>query len=286
MLSVGFWNAKQGIAGYPAIVDFARDVAGDAGLSGPTGETLLCVGEPGTLDAVGLLAALRAADPTRLWWTHTSTSGRFLLAATIDQATFQTYPEGGAALPCLITRTVGGNNETFLVWFVHLAAAVGVGDRNIHTLTTGLALRAAVEATETTAVTGKSILIGDFNMRPYDAGMVAPAALHATPCRTAARRARVISGIARPYFYNPCWELLGNWEATRQPGTFYWLDPTDSVRWHLIDQMLIRPSIANVLRGRIPRILTKVGTNELVTRRGVARRDISDHLPIVASLSI
>jgi hypothetical protein len=50
--------------------------------------------------------------------------------------------------------------------------------------------------------------------------------------------------------------------------------------------MLIRPSIANVLRGRIPRILTKVGTNELVTRRGVARRDISDHLPIVASLSI
>jgi|GEM_PF-2654877 len=281
MLSVGFWNTKKGKAGYPAAVDFAIGAAGDATLSGVAGETLLCLGEPGPLNEAGLLAALQTADPGRPWWTQMSTSGRFLLASTVDRATFRTFTEG-PAFPCQLTR----RGQQYLVCFVHLASSQGAGDRSIHTLQTGQALREAVARAEVDAVTDKSILLGDFNMRPYDAGMVAPLALHAAACRVASRKPRKIGGITRPYFYNPCWELLGNWGSTRQPGTFYWLDPTDSVRWHLIDQLLIKPSIARLLREPTPRILTQVGPRLLVNSKGVIKKAVSDHLPIVASLSI
>lgn len=285
MLSVGFWNVLKGIAGYAPLVSFACDVAADAALSGLVGETLLCFTEVGPLNEAGLLAALSAADPQRPWWTRRSTSGKFILVGTIPIAAWQNLPEGGGAWPNLITRPVNGLNETFLVWFVHLASPLGSSDLSRHTTQTARNLRYTVEAAEL-QLAAQSVLIGDFNMRPYDAGMVDPTALNAAPCLLEASRTRVIAGTRNPHFYNPCWELLGNRDSSRQPGTFRRNDRTDCVRWWLIDQLLIRPAIASRLTARTPRILTKVGEISLVTARGAAKKNISDHLPIVASLSI
>lgn len=285
MLSVGFWNVLKGSAGYAPLVSFAQEVTADAALSGPTGETLLCFTEVGSLNEVGLLAALQAANPLRPWWTRASTSGKFILVGTIPIATWQNQPEGGGGWPSLVTRSANGVNETFLIWFVHLASPMGSSDRSRHTVQTGQALRGAVEAIELNTA-AQSVLIGDFNMRPYDSGMVDPTALNAAPCRLEARRPRVVAEVSHPHFYNPCWELLGNRESNRQPGTHRRNDRTDSVRWWLIDQLLIRPSIAGKLAARTPRILTEVGGTQLVTPRGAVNKSISDHLPIVASLSI
>lgn len=275
----------KGAAGYAPLVSLAQEVTADAALSGPTGETLLCFTEVGPLNEIGLLAALRAANPHRPWWTRTSNSGKFIMVGTIPIAACQSRPEGGGAWPSLITRSSNGTNETFLIWFVHLASPLGSGDHSRHTTQTAQALRSAVEATELNTL-AESVLIGDFNMRPYDAGMVDPTALNAAPCRHEARRPRKIAGIDYPHFYNPCWELLGNRDSNRQPGTHRRNDRTDSVRWWLIDQLLIRPMIAGKLVARTPQILTEVGGTRLVTPRGNANKNISDHLPIVAALSI
>ena len=267
-------------------MQFALDMVTNPALSGVGGETLLCISEPGALNQNKLLNDLQIAGPGHNWWVKTPTSGRFILAGTIAENSIQSRNESGGAWPCLVTRTINGNHETVLVWFVHLASPMGSGSRDIHTMQTGHDLRSAVEATEILESNSQSVLIGDFNMRPYDAGMLAPKALNAAACQHAARLPRKVAGTKYRHFYNPCWELLGNWETSRQPGTFYNRDRTDAVRWWLIDQVLIRPSIAHWLQERTPRIITKVGPHELVTPRGVINSDISDHLPVVVSLSI
>jgi len=293
MLSIGFWNAKEGLSGYGPLVYFAQEAAANGASSPPVSDVLLCIAEPGTLTASGLLHALQMVDPNRPWWTNTATSGRFILAGTIAPATVQFRPEAGGAWPCLITKAVNGTLTNFLLWFVHLLSPHGSSNAVVHTVQTGERLRAAVEATELAEAIPRSILIGDFNMRPYDAGMVTPTALNAAPCKHSASQPRTVAGVQYQHFYNPCWELLGNWKPNgpsgstlgRQPGTFYRNDRTDAVRWWLIDQVLIRPSITHWMHGRPPRILTRVGPYELLTSRGVINRDISDHLPILALVS-
>ena len=276
---------RKGVAGYAPLVSFAQEVTADAALSGPTGETLLCFTEVGPLSEEKLLAALQVANPQRPWWTRKSLSGKYILVGTIPIATWQGQSEGGGAWPNLITRSANGTKETFLIWFVHLASPLGSSNHSNHTTQTARALRSAVEMVEGETAT-QSILIGDFNMRPYDSGMVDPTALNASPCCLEALRPRVIDKASHPHFYNPCWELLGNRCSNRQPGSYRRNDRTDSVRWWLIDQLLIRPKIADKLAARTPRILTQVGGTQLVTSRGAANTSISDHLPIVASLSI
>jgi hypothetical protein len=63
-------------------------------------------------------------------------------------------------------------------------------------------------------------------------------------------------------------------------------DFTDSLYWHCFDQVLLRPTLIPFLADRNPKILTRIGSLELLTRKGVIdRARFSDHLPVAVSLT-
>ncbi len=132
----------------------------------------------------------------------------------------------------------------------------------------------------------RTILVGDLNMNPFDAGVVGAQALHAVMTRGLARREeRIVLGRAHRLFYNPMWNLFGD-RTVGPPGTYYHrASNPGNVFWNIYDQVLLRPSLMDALVDL--EILTTDGQGDLVTKTGLPNKSLySDHLPILFRLAL
>ena len=145
-------------------------------------------------------------------------------------------------------------------------------------------LRRAVEDAERLLGHDATVLIGDMNMSPYEAGMSAADGLHGVmDKRIAQKRQRILGGQAFTYFYNPMWSRLGD-ESVGPTGTYYRsADGVNSTFWHTFDQALIRPSLIPAYTRGSLEVLMHAGGAPLATATRVSP---SDHLPILLRLDI
>ncbi|MCU0345987.1 MAG: endonuclease/exonuclease/phosphatase family protein [Saprospiraceae bacterium] len=130
----------------------------------------------------------------------------------------------------------------------------------------------------------RTIVVGDFNMHPFDYGMVSHAGFNAVMTRKIAQKqGRKVQFEHYPYFYNPMWGFFGDREeAGAVPGTLY--KPGD-FNWHLFDQLLIRPTLlGNFVQNEL-KILTGDGKHQFLTKNGAVSKLFSDHLPLKFSLN-
>jgi endonuclease/exonuclease/phosphatase family metal-dependent hydrolase len=133
----------------------------------------------------------------------------------------------------------------------------------------------------------RSVLIGDFNMNPFEPGMIAANGLHAVMSRQVASRVtRTVQGREHRFLYNPMWNYLGDLRGTTAGSYFF--DAAEHVNyfWNVFDQVLMRPELAERFDPSTLSILTSVGSRSLVRPDGRPdSRLYSDHLPIVFSLT-
>ncbi|MDR1493015.1 MAG: endonuclease/exonuclease/phosphatase family protein [Planctomycetaceae bacterium] len=92
----------------------------------------------------------------------------------------------------------------------------------------------------------RTVIIGDFNMNPFDSGMFMARIFNATCSLEIAfhKKTRKYQGIDYSFFYNPCWKNyagLGNGIY----GTYYYDSPENNhiQHWNNLDQVLLRPDI-------------------------------------------
>lgn len=72
---------------------------------------------------------------------------------------------------------------------------------------------------------GRTVLVGDLNMNPYEDGMVQHNALHAVPTREiAARSRRTVKFESNRFFYSPMWKHFGE-SPHGHAGTYYLASP-------------------------------------------------------------
>jgi len=130
----------------------------------------------------------------------------------------------------------------------------------------------------------QTIVIGDFNMNPFESGMVANQAFHAVMSNDVARSIqRKVDSRDYRFFYNPMWGLLGD-RTPGPPGTLYYTGsgPVEFF-WHTFDQVLVRPGLARLLDQ--VQVLETDGVETLLTDSGrPSRSSASDHLPIYVRL--
>jgi len=131
----------------------------------------------------------------------------------------------------------------------------------------------------------RTVVIGDLNMNPFEAGMVAASGgLHAVGSRRVAERERRTVH-ARPYqfFYNPMWAHFGDRGETA--GTYYYESGEPLCYfWNMFDQVLLRPALLDGFTHEQVRIVTRVGKSSLV-RDGCPDKEMwSDHLPVVVEV--
>jgi endonuclease/exonuclease/phosphatase (EEP) superfamily protein YafD len=127
------------------------------------------------------------------------------------------------------------------------------------------------------------ILMGDFNMNPYDRGMNLAMGMNAMMTRTCvAAGHRTFQGKKYDLYYNPMWSLFG--DGSEGPaGTVYDTSNQGPYGWSMLDQVVINHSLVSEFQG--VRILTHAGSNCLTDAKG--RPDsstASDHLPIVVTM--
>jgi len=111
-----------------------------------------------------------------------------------------------------------------------------------------IALRQDIEKSETNLQQADpsdplfSIVIGDFNANPFDAGIAAVYGLNATHLKaTALGGPRKANGREHPYFFNPMWRFLG----VEPWGSYFDNALANPIRfdWFLLDQVLVRPDV-------------------------------------------
>lgn len=129
--------------------------------------------------------------------------------------------------------------------------------------------------------TRNTIVVGDFNINPYDPSLVNARYFHGIPIYEEAKRnSRVVAGKEFFMFYNPMWNLLGD---SQQPFGTYYYNGNDAIStyWNIYDQVLIRPTLRERFVSESLKILTETQTRFLLDRNGHPDKSISDHLPIM-----
>jgi len=134
----------------------------------------------------------------------------------------------------------------------------------------------------------RTIILGDLNMNPFEAGIVNADGLHAISDRRIVKKGyRNVQGEKRRFFYNPMWNFFGDM-SLHPPGTYFY-DSGGYVNyyWHIFDQILIRPNLLDLFQIDSLKIITEINGTSLLSGSGRPNKNkSSDHLPILFSLNL
>lgn len=172
--------------------------------------------------------------------------------------------------------------ESILVCAIHASSRLSRDLAELNLLIPRAA--AAVALAEAQVGHDRTLVCGDFNLSPFDEGLVSSESFHAVMSRTTAQRGeRIVYEEARKFFYNPMWRLLA--EDDEVCGTYYFgsNSPLEHF-WYCMDQMLFRPSLLENLPQTPVKIVKSTSSHNLIGANGRPR--LSDHLPLVGRLTI
>lgn len=134
-----------------------------------------------------------------------------------------------------------------------------------------------------------TIVCGDFNMLPYNHGVMGVRHLNAVMSMNIARNNyHRVHGKDYPYFYNPMWSLMGDYGNGEIPGTYYHspIGRYDPAHWSILDQVIYRPEVDSHFDKASLKIVGKGTTFNLLTDEGfINEQDYSDHLPILFTIN-
>jgi hypothetical protein len=170
---------------------------------------------------------------------------------------------------------------TLLAGAIHLTSKLNANDDEQHYQARNVA--EAVRSIEARTGIGETILIGDFNMNPFEKGMSAVDGFNAVMDRAIAARVTVThKGKQTWLFYNPMWSFLGD-ASEGPPGTFYYSQKLVRYYWNMYDQVLLRPSLLNLVHDGDIKIVDRLGAS-VIAGSGQSWKCKSDHLPIYAKI--
>ena len=133
----------------------------------------------------------------------------------------------------------------------------------------------------------RTIVLGDFNLNPFEDALVAAHCFHAASSRqVAARGERIVRGESYRFFYNPMWNHFGD-RGPSPPGTYYYeKSAATDIFWNMFDQVLLRPDVMGHFDDDSLQIITRVAGLSLLSNNGHPSQSIaSDHLPVLFSIN-
>jgi len=165
---------------------------------------------------------------------------------------------------------------------IHLPSKFGFSDKSQEIEATNL--RRDIELFESSVGHDRTVVVGDFNMMPFEASMGATTTLYALmDKKLVTGGSRVVQGQSYRYFYNPMWSLLGDL-TPGPPGTMYYFPPEHhSYGWSMLDQVLLRPSIMHALVPDSLQVIDDPMFSDVNGRPGGTGN--SDHFPITFALT-
>lgn len=171
-------------------------------------------------------------------------------------------------------------NESIILCCLHLQSQIYSGQADSRAICIRKIVH-DVRSTELEIGTEKSIIVGDFNINPFDPGLVQADLFHGIPVYEEAKRERrIVSDEEFFMFYNPMWNLLGDF---RKPYGTYYYGGSDAYNpyWNMFDQVIMRPKLRKQFVDDSLKIITETQNHYLLDNKERPDISISDHLPIV-----
>lgn len=126
----------------------------------------------------------------------------------------------------------------------------------------------------------RTFIAGDFNANPFESICINADCFHALPNGMEAQQgARTVNGFSYTTFYNPMWNLFGDFEGVCG-SYFYDKNHIHTYQWNIYDQVILRPELINLFVNNNLKIINTIKGKSLLSRNGQPDRKISDHLPV------
>ncbi len=152
-------------------------------------------------------------------------------------------------------------------------------DQSAHVST----IKYAIDNVERKTGHKNTVVCGDFNMNPFDAGMVQTTGFHSIMDKRIVlnKKSRIVDGIEYNLMYNPMWSFLGDMSRGDVAGTIYY-SPAKPINyhWNMFDQVLMRSEMIQYFDDEYLNIVTKIGSKSLINQNNLIDENYSDHLPI------
>ena len=183
----------------------------------------------------------------------------------------------------VVSRIIPLIDPEFYIFAIHLPSQLfwAEADRNSYCYR----INQIIQKVEDQSNHKRSFVIGDFNMNPFDPGIVSSEGFHAIMDQNVVeQKSRIVAGRESFFFYNPMWKVFAN----SPKGTYYYNKSTPvNYYWHCFDQVLIRPDLLEYYSDENVQVLTKTEELNLLNQNGIPDKiNISDHLPIMLTLNI
>lgn len=227
----------------------------------------------------------------------------FLAAKRIQQFDVRRSEDHFKKLVMVELRLHGGKS-TFNVAAVHLHSKKGNTERQQQWKNYDLLRQ--LDQWEQEFTSTQTILAGDFNANPYEVNLRDPNLLRGQEDRLLInilqkRQLATRAPIGLDFWYNPMWNLLGDFDPSSLPnapinnrptGTFFRYTEDETPMWNLLDGFLVRSSLMNEVLHRESAIITNTTSTRFlksaVIGRGdnLIREDLPDHLPVKFAINI
>lgn len=174
----------------------------------------------------------------------------------------------------------------FTLACVHLPSALHMTQDDRAALA-GETVRLIASAEESAGHT-RTLVIGDFNMNPFEPGMIGSTGFHAIlDRRIAATGQRKVQERTRPFFYNPMWRFMND-DRLAFCGSHYYRKSVPFCHfWNTFDQVLIRPELLPTFDDAGLSLVDSIGGKSLLDANGRPNKiHHSDHLPISLNLNL
>ena len=138
----------------------------------------------------------------------------------------------------------------------------------------------------------RSVIVGDFNLDPFEDGMVFTNGFGAMMTKELVRSIAPTPDKRLGHFYNPMWGRMGRDIDDGAPGTYYWdASRPSNIYWNYLDQVLIGYDLLDRFPDDRFRILTSVPVSgedrQLIRKKEIHWGiELSDHLPILFDIDL
>ena len=183
-----------------------------------------------------------------------------------------------------IRKLIISDNEKILVAGVHIPDKSH--DDADNQLMICQRLRGSIEKMEKEHSIDKTVVMGDFNMNPFERGLVSAIGLNAVMSeRIAQTGSRTVGNKEYQYFYNPMWSLYGDIGNNVEGSYFY--RKNANLPWNVFDQVLLRPSLIPNFEKDSLSFLNHSGKESILTNQmQYPNKKYSDHLPLIFKLKL
>lgn len=228
--------------------------------------------------AIGILQTMLRLRQVRYRVLDDDPSPRLVFLSRLPKRSIRLVSDDGGIAIRRVFPPVG---DELLLVAVHLGSKLHLDSNEQGLLATRMPRM--IEEAEQKVKHTRTIVLGDFNMDPFEVGLTSSETLHAVMDRQiAVRRVRTVQGKEKQFFYNPMWNFMGDGPGS-PPGTYFYSGSAPVTHfWHTFDQVLIRPELLATFKDNNVSVLTKAGGITLLDVR--ERPDIvnaSDHLPLL-----